>query len=217
MRVTLVTRKQRKIEETETMRKVVYETVSRPKKDAAGEQKVGVAVVVAFELDDLVAARKGPRQAEGAHRRLGAGVDKADHLQGGHKVHHQPRQVEFERARRPEARPLPRRLHQGVHHYRRRMPQDERPEGEHIIHVSTAVHIDEVGPFAALDEQRLAADGFEGARGRVYAARQQVERLLKEPDGGVDGGQGRVGHGGFWIADDGFFTSFRIKRTPLSH
>ena len=46
------------------------------------EQRVGVAVVVAVELDELVAPGEAAREPDRAHRRLGARGDHAHHLDG---------------------------------------------------------------------------------------------------------------------------------------
>ena len=50
------------------------------------EQAIDVAVVAAGELDDDVAAGEAAGQADGAHRRLGAGADHADHLDRRHRL-----------------------------------------------------------------------------------------------------------------------------------
>ena len=44
------------------------------------QQTVGVAVVAAGELDDLVAVGERPGQPDGAHAGLGAGADQPDRL-----------------------------------------------------------------------------------------------------------------------------------------
>src|SRR5262249_40581750 len=44
------------------------------------EEAVGVSVVAAFELDDAGAAGGSAGEAHGAHRRLGAAADEADHF-----------------------------------------------------------------------------------------------------------------------------------------
>ena len=49
------------------------------------EERVGVAVIAALELDDLVALRVRPRHAHGAHRRFGAGADEAHALERRHQ------------------------------------------------------------------------------------------------------------------------------------
>ena len=49
------------------------------------QQRVGMAVVAAFELDDVLAAGGAARQAHRAHRRFGAGAHQAHHLHRRHQ------------------------------------------------------------------------------------------------------------------------------------
>ena len=53
---------------------------------ACDQQAVGVAVIAAVELDDHVAAGEAAREAQRAHRRLGARLDQAHHLDRRHGV-----------------------------------------------------------------------------------------------------------------------------------
>ena len=71
---------------------------------AAREQRVDVAVVVAGELDHPVAARRGAREPDGAHRGLGARRDEAHHLDRGHGVDDLGGQVDLSLGRRAERR-----------------------------------------------------------------------------------------------------------------
>ena len=50
------------------------------------EERVGVAVVAALELDDLVAARVAAGEADGGHAGLGAGAHEADLVHGRHEL-----------------------------------------------------------------------------------------------------------------------------------
>jgi hypothetical protein len=50
------------------------------------QQRVGVAVVAAFELDDLAAAGGAARQAQRAHAGFGAAADQAHLLDAGHQA-----------------------------------------------------------------------------------------------------------------------------------
>ena len=53
---------------------------------ACDQQAIDVAVIAAGELDDDIAAGEAARQANGAHRRLGAGADHAHHLDRRHEL-----------------------------------------------------------------------------------------------------------------------------------
>ena len=133
------------------------------------EQEVRVAVVAARELHDLRAPREGAREAERAHRRLGARADEADELDARHRVPDQPRELELERARRAVARPAAHGLLERGDDPRVRVAEDQRPPGQDVVDVPVAVDVDEVRALAALDEERRAADGPERAHGRADA------------------------------------------------
>ena len=53
------------------------------------------------------------------------------------------------------------------------MPQDQRTPREHVVHIKGAVHVFQPRPFAAGDEQRVAADGAEGPHRRVHPTWKQ--------------------------------------------
>ena len=149
-----------------------------------GEQPVDVAVVGAGELHDLVAAGGRARQAQRAHRRLGAGVDHPDHL-------HRRRSA---RRPRPPARPRPRSARRSscpaaaasLHRLRRRrdarargsaapMSRPSRRSGCRRRRSSSA-------PSPALDEDRVvAADRAHRPHRRVDPARHEPDRACVEP------------------------------------
>ena len=78
-------------------------SVARPRA-GLGEQRVGVAVVAARELEDPV-AREGAREAERAHRRLGPGRDEPHLLDRRHGVDDLGGQLDLGLGRGAEARP----------------------------------------------------------------------------------------------------------------
>ena len=105
----------------------------------AREQRVDVAVVVAGELDQPVAARRGARQPHGAHRGLGAGGDEAHHLDRRHGVHDLGREVDLALGRGAERRPACERIGDGGERLGVGVPEEERPPGEHPVDVAVAV------------------------------------------------------------------------------
>ncbi|OQA43269.1 MAG: hypothetical protein BWY52_01922 [Chloroflexi bacterium ADurb.Bin325] len=139
----------------------------------AHQQHVGVAVVAALELDDLVPPGERARQPQRAHGGLRARVDEAQQLHAGHEALDQPGQLELQRAGRAEARTLRGRAAQRGGHTRVRMAEDQRPPREDVIQEAVAVHVVEIGPFPARDEQRVAAHRAERAHRRVHAAGEQ--------------------------------------------
>jgi hypothetical protein len=105
------------------------------------EQRVGVPVVAAGELEDLVASRRGARQAHGRHRGLGARADEAHELDRGHRVLDRRGELDLQHRRGAEARPAGRRLLEDRQHARVGMPQDHRPPGADEVDVAIAVGI----------------------------------------------------------------------------
>ena len=71
-----------------------------------------------------------------------------------------------------------RREHRGVG-----VAVDERPPRAHVVDVAVAVDVDELGAVAALDEDRVAADGAHRAHGRVDASGQALQRAGVELGG----------------------------------
>jgi hypothetical protein len=96
---------------------------------AAGldEQHIHVAVVAAGELHDLVPPGVGPRQSQRGHRRFGAAVDEADHLDGGHEADHQFGKLALQGGRSAVARAAVSRLLQRLDDRRVRVAQRQRP------------------------------------------------------------------------------------------
>ena len=59
-------------------------------------------------------------------------------------------------------------------HLRMGVPQDHRPPGADVIDVAIAVDVEQIGPFAAREENRLAADAAKRPRRAVHAAGHQL-------------------------------------------
>ncbi len=134
------------------------------------EQAVGMAVVATLELDDRIAAGEAARQPDRAHRRLGARGDEPDHFHIRHELAEQFGHVDLDVGRCAEREPefgflLHRADHVGV-----RMAEDRRTPGADVIDVFAAIDIPDSATFCAGDEARRAADGAEGAYGRVHAS-----------------------------------------------
>ena len=72
------------------------------------QKLIGVAVIAAFELDDLLAPRVRPRHADRAHRRFGAGAHEAHALDRRHHRSHELAELDLERGWRAEARAVSR-------------------------------------------------------------------------------------------------------------
>ena len=59
------------------------------------QQRIGVAVIAAFKLDDFAAAGGPACQTQGAHSGFSAGADKANHFDGRHKFDDLFSQLDF--------------------------------------------------------------------------------------------------------------------------
>ncbi len=143
---------------------------------AAGldQERVAMAVVAAFELDDAVAAGGTTRQADRRQRGLGAGVDHAHHLARWHQAGDGFGHGHFGRARRTEGQAVVDRLLHRLAHGRVVVADDHRAPGTDVVDVAVAVDVVQVGAIGAFDEERLAADRLERAHRRIDAARQQL-------------------------------------------
>src|ERR1039458_10019055 len=137
-------------------------------------------VIAAVELDDLVALREPPRQADGRHARLGARVAHPHLLHAGHPAANHLCQRDLERVRDAEARAGFRRRLDGLDNPGMRMAEDGRPPGADVVDILIAVHVPHPRAFRFVDEERLAADGAERPHRRVHTAGDVLERLGKE-------------------------------------
>jgi hypothetical protein len=136
-----------------------------------GEERVGVAVVAAGELEDPVAAGRAAREAQRAHRRLGPRRDEANLLDRGHGVDELLRERHLALGRRAEGRPRRSRLLHGLDDLGIGVPEDERPPGHHPVEIAVALRVPDVGALAASSEERLAgAHGPPGPDRGVDAA-----------------------------------------------
>jgi len=98
-------------------------------------------VVAPGEFNDLGATGGGARQAQRAHRRLGAGGDEAHHLHTGNNGNHFLGELGFQLGRRAEARAASGGIGDRRNHTRFGVPENERSPGEHVIDVLVAVDI----------------------------------------------------------------------------
>ena len=127
------------------------------------QQGVGVAVVATLELDDLVAAGVAAGQPDGAHGRLGAGVDHPHLLHGGDDLAHLLGHQHFDLGRGTVAKPFFHRLDDRGLDGRVVVTEQHGAPGTDVIHIGLAVHVIEVGAIGVIDEAGCAADPVEGA------------------------------------------------------
>ena len=146
-----------------------------------GEQRVDVAVVAAGELEDTVAAGEAARQPDRAHRRLRAGRDETNALDGRNRVDDLRGELDLALGRRAEGRAVARRGDDRIHGLGIRVPEEQRPPGHHPVDVRASVGGLEPRARRPPHEQRLVQpDGAHRADGRVDAAGDQLLRPAPE-------------------------------------
>ena len=154
------------------------------------------AVVLALELHDLVAARVGPRDAHGVHRRLGAGDGHAGHVdpagQLAEELHRPDLVLGGQREADAAAHPLVDVVVDAVV----AVTEDDRPVAHPQVDVLVAVQVPDAAALAAVDVDRVLAPGPEV---RVGAAGQRLHRPVVHRELGVavqrGRGRGFRGHG----------------------
>ena len=104
------------------------------------QEGIGMAVIAAFEFDDLVSARIAPGQTDGAHDGFRSGTHHPDHLDGGEGIDDHLRHLRFQLRRGavgcpPSGGRLDRFDDQGM-----AMAQDGRPPGKNVIDVFPSLH-----------------------------------------------------------------------------
>ena len=152
------------------------------------QQAVGMAVVAAFELDDLGASGGAARQADGRHGGLGAGADQAHLFQRRQAGDQRFGQLDLGLGGGAERQAVDGGVLHRAHDLGMRMAQDGRAPGAHVVDVLLVLGVPDVGALRALDEARRAAHGAEGAHGRVDAAGNAAAGAFEE--------LGVAGHGG---------------------
>ncbi len=135
------------------------------------QERIAVAVVAAFELDDARTPGRAARQPDRRHRGLGAGIDHAYHVDRRNQLGNGFGHRHLGLAGRAEAQAVPDRTLHGLPYIRMVVSDDHRSPGTDIVDVALAFDIPQIGPFGATGEERFAADGTEGAHRRVDAAR----------------------------------------------
>ncbi|MCY1534316.1 hypothetical protein D9M68_696840 [compost metagenome] len=156
------------------------------------QQRVGMAVVAAFELDDLLASGRAARQADRAHAGFGARTHQAHHVDAGHQLDDLFGQLHLTLGRRTVGKAFQHRFLHRFQHGRVAMAQDHRAPGADVVDVLLAVGVPEIGTLGALHETRCAAHGAEGAHGRVHAAGDQGLGAVKQLLVAVGHGRGKV-------------------------
>src|SRR5437879_3734509 len=144
------------------------------------QQRVGVAVVAALELDDQAAPGEAAREANRRHRRLGARRNETDLIERGHEPAQRLGELDLGFRRRAEGKRARSGLLDRFDHGGVRVAGHHRAPGPDIVDVTAAIRVPQVGTRGALEEQRHAADRTKGAYRRVDAARDDALRTLEQ-------------------------------------
>ncbi len=144
------------------------------------QQHVGVAVVAALELHDLVASGVSPRQAQGTHGGLSSRVDEAHHLYRGHSLRHHLGQGCLQFRGCAVAGPILHRLLESRHHSWMSMAQDQRAPRADVVYVLVAINVIDLGSLASGDEKRLSPHGAKSSHGAINPTRKVLLRLSEK-------------------------------------
>src|SRR5210317_1880021 len=139
-----------------------------------------MAVIAAFELDDLIPPRVAARQTNCAHGRFRTGTDHANLLDRGHELPDLFGDPGFQYAGRTETQALARSLNDGLKHFRVTVPENHRTPRAHVIDEAAAVFTLDPGTPGAFEKYRFAADTGKGAYGRIDAAGNDGLRVAEK-------------------------------------
>ena len=107
----------------------------------------------------FVAAGEGAGQAEGGHRRLGAGVDEADHLHGGDRLADQAGELDLQLGGGAVGGAALDGGGDDAGDGGVGVAEDERAVGADVVDVGVAVDVEDARAAAEGDDRRLAAHG----------------------------------------------------------
>src|SRR5687767_2997974 len=131
-----------------------------------------MTVITTLKLDDLVALSVGACQTQRRHRRFCPGVDETNHLNVRHEVHHAFGEIKFQRTRRTIRRPFQCRLLNRFYNLWMSVSRDKWSPRKNVINITTPIHIEEIGTFTVIYEERLPPHCAKGAHRRVHTTRE---------------------------------------------
>ncbi len=137
-----------------------------------------MAVVGAGKFEEVRAAGRSAREANRAHRCLGAAGGHPQHLHRGDAARDLSREIHLANGRRAERGATGGLIGDRRDDLRVGMAVDQRAPGADPVDVVVAVDIDDLGAAAALHKSGRAADRTHRAYGRVHAARKVGDGAL---------------------------------------
>jgi hypothetical protein len=148
------------------------------------QQRIRVTVIVAVELDELVASGIAASQSDRAHGRLGAARDHAHHIHAGDHVADSLGELNLDLRRRSIARATVELLANPIEHLVGCVTQYHRAPRRHKIDVLVADGVPHVRALGVIVEDRIATHALERTDRRIHAARD-IARCLSEEALGV--------------------------------
>ena len=139
-----------------------------------------MAVVAAFELDDLAATGSATGQADGTHPGFGTATDQAHHVHAGHQFQNLFGQFHFAFGGRAKRKPFRGCFLNGLQHRRVAVAQNHGTPGADVIDIALAIGVPEMGTLRALHKTGCSTHGLEGAYRRIDAARNDLLGALEQ-------------------------------------
>src|SRR5207302_9133960 len=105
------------------------------------QKRIGMAMVAAIKLDDLVEPGKSAGQANARHRRFGSAVDHSDFFDRRHPLANQLGHFEFERIWNSKTQSVRGRVAHGIDNYFWRVTKNRRSPAADVIDVFLSVDV----------------------------------------------------------------------------
>ena len=137
-------------------------------------------MVAAFELDDFIPAGEAPREADAAHRRLGAAIDHPNFFHRGHHAADRFRHFHLEGIRGSKTQPALGRLAHGFDHRLRRMAENRRAPSAHEVDEFASLHRGQATALGGLHKKRFTSHAAKRPHGGVHAAGDSFFRCLEK-------------------------------------
>ena len=144
------------------------------------QERIGVAVVAAFKLDQLAAPGGAPCQADGAHGGFGAGADQAHHVHAGHDFQDFFSQFHLALGRGAKREALQHRSLYGLHHRRMAVAQNHGSPRANVVRVALVIGVPKISALGPFDKTRRATHSLERPDGRIDTAGNHFSGAFKE-------------------------------------